>query len=140
VNQTTPYPATGIALLLVCGRQVLVGRRGKSPMPGSWQLPGGWLHYRESVDQALLRLLSRFSGVQYESIEFVTYTNNLFPDTGHSVSLYFRIDGIERSELDWRANNDCSDWRWADWYDLPQPLFLPLQRLLDSGYSPIGKN
>lgn len=32
----------------------------------------------------------------------------------------------------------CEDWIWAPWGSIPQPVFLPLQLLLDSSYSPFG--
>jgi hypothetical protein len=29
-----------------------------------------------------------------------------------------------------------SEWFWSDWNELPQPLFLPLQLLVDSTFNP----
>ena len=30
----------------------------------------------------------------------------------------------------------CVGWEWAPWDSVPQPVFLPLQLLLDSAYDP----
>ena len=30
----------------------------------------------------------------------------------------------------------CEQWIWVPWNSIPQPVFLPLQLLLDSSYSP----
>lgn len=30
----------------------------------------------------------------------------------------------------------CEAWLWARWKDIPHPVFLPLQLLLDSSYDP----
>ena len=31
----------------------------------------------------------------------------------------------------------CEQWIWAPWGSIPQPVFLPLQLLLDSSYTPL---
>lgn len=30
----------------------------------------------------------------------------------------------------------CVGWEWAPWESLPQPVFLPLQLLIESDYNP----
>ena len=30
----------------------------------------------------------------------------------------------------------CEQWIWAPWGSIPQPVFLPLQLLLESSYTP----
>ena len=30
----------------------------------------------------------------------------------------------------------CAGWFWADWNDLPTPMFPPLKGLHDSGFNP----
>jgi 8-oxo-dGTP diphosphatase len=129
-------PRIGIALIMTYEGRLLIGRRKNKPMPQSWQLPGGWLHYSESPLQAVHRLQHKFYGLEFTSAELVSYTNNLFDDGLHSVSLYFQMACLNVADVDLQGNQDCSDWMWADWYDLPQPLFLPLQKLKQSDYEP----
>lgn len=129
-------PRVGIALIIIVDRRVLIGRRSNQPMLQSWQLPGGWLHYKESPLQAVQRIQEKFHGLRCTTAELVSYTNNLFDSGLHSLSLYFQMECLNAAEIELQSNLDCSDWTWADWYDLPQPLFLPLKLLRQSGYSP----
>lgn len=106
-------------------------------MSGSWQLPGGWLHYAESPEQAVIRLQKAFTGLVCAPARLVSITSNLFENGQHSISLYFQMACLNVPEVDLQLNQDCSDWMWADWYDLPEPLFLPLKTLKLSDYVPL---
>ena len=135
-KQLNQKPALGIAVIILHNNKVLLGRRLKQPMLNSWQLPGGWLRYAEQPEQAVTRKIREFSGMVCNEATFITYTNNLFSDGLHSVSLYFQLDCLNAEALDLSLNKHCSDWSWVDWYDLPEPLFLPLRLLKQSGYEP----
>lgn len=129
-------PGLGIATIILHNNKVLLGRRLKSPMSGSWQLPGGWLHTGESPEQVVQRKVHEFPGMQCNEAKFLTITNNLFDNGLHTVSLYFQMRCLNPDGLHLEGNEHCSDWFWADWYDLPHKLFLPLKLLKESGFKP----
>jgi 8-oxo-dGTP diphosphatase len=135
-NSKQKSPSLGVAIIITHGERLLVGRRKNPPMAQSWQLPGGWLHYQESPLQAVQRLQHQFPGMHCGRAGLVSHTSNLFEDGTHSVSLYFQMQCLNADDVDLQRNQDCSDWMWVDWYDLPKPLFLPLQLLKQSSYSP----
>jgi len=130
------YPAVGVAVIIQQQRRILIGRRIKPPMSSSWQLPGGWLRMSESPEQAIERQLLQFKGMKFESPRFVSYSNNVFNSQVHSVSLYFMTRCSNANQLQLNENRQCSEWVWAEWNNLPQPLFLPLQLLKQSGFDP----
>ena len=132
----TQTPPLGVAVLIMHQNRVLLGRRLKAPMLHSWQLPGGWVHYAESPEQAAHRIIHEFEGIHYDTLQFQTLTDNHFEEGLHSVSLYYQTQCMNPEHLELRNNQHCSDWSWVDWYDLPHPLFLPLQLLTQSGYAP----
>ena len=129
-------PAVGMALIIVHAERIVIGRRLKAPMAGSWQLPGGWLRHGETPEQAVERKVAEFPGMQCTPADFQTITNNRFADGLHSVSLYYRMNCGNADIVNLNANQHCSDWFRADWYDLPDSLFLPLSLLKSSGYQP----
>lgn len=138
-KQITHSPRLGVAVVATFEQKLLLGRRSKPPMLGSWQLPGGWIRYLETPEQAAIRKMNEFSGLKYSPAKFITYTDNRF-DTGlHSISLYFHAHCLNVETANLNTNEHCSDWLWADWYHLPEPLFLPLERLLLSGYDPFSQ-
>ena len=128
-------PFVGVALLVMDRQQILLGKRRKPPMAGSWQLPGGWVQHFESPPQAALRIIADFSDIQYDKLRFVTYTDNQFEQGLHSVSLYFQTNCLNPATVK-PGKSKYNDWQWADWFDLPEPLFLPLRILKQSGYKP----
>ena len=129
-------PGVGIALLIRHQQRILIGCRNKAPMQGSWQLPGGWLRYGETATHTIDRLSAGFPGMRLTHPAFVAVTDNHFADGFHSISLYYRSGCLNGDEIDLQLNPSCSDWYWADWYDLPDSLFLPLAELRDSGFVP----
>jgi len=140
IDQQENKPRVGVAAVIVHDNKVLLGRRLNPPMPGSWQLPGGWIRYAESPIETINRKVSGFAGMLCSKADFVTYTDNQFAQGQHSLTLYFQLLCLNPQQLELSANKDCSDWFWADWYDLPVPQFYPLQLFRQSGFVPfIGK-
>ncbi len=129
-------PTLGIALIICQQHKVLVGERTKPPQQGHWQLPGGWLHWAESPLQAVQRLAAGFRNLQLGEPQFCSYSNNIFDPYNHSVSLYFKLDCIADSQMVVDEEPAGRGWHWVAWTALPQPLFLPLQVLQQSGFDP----
>ncbi len=132
---TSNAPPVGVAVLILDQDRLVLGKRVKPPMQHSWQLPGGWVRGSESPVQAAMRNIAGFGNLQYDKLRFVTYTDNQFADGLHSVSLYFQTNCLNPATVK-LSNAQCNDWYWADWFDLPEPLFLPLRMLKQSGYKP----
>ena len=129
-------PQPGVGLIIKRNGKIILGRRHNEPMPGSWQLPGGWIHFGESPEQTVQRQLKGFQGLVVGESRFVTYTNNVFDQQTHSLSLYFMLDCKNDNQYLLKTSDKNADWHWADWNKLPQPLFLPLQLLKKSGFNP----
>ena len=49
-------PLVSIDLCLVCGGQILLGKRNNEPLKGEWFTPGGRIHKNETWQHALLRI------------------------------------------------------------------------------------
>ena len=128
-------PHAGVGVIIRQNRKVILGRRLNRPMAGSWQLPGGWIHFAETPEQAVHRQLNQFEDLHVGKIQFVAYTNNVFDEHTHSLSLYFMVDCLNNDPQKLINKNNTVEWLWADWNKLPEPLFLPLQLLKQSGFN-----
>lgn len=131
-----PKPLVGIAVLCMDQQRIIIGKRTKQPQQATWQLPGDALRYREQPEQAVLRNLSAFDGLHFSPAKFVTYTSNDFclvdqSMLEHSISLYFAVRCLNPQALADCGNSQCSEWRWQNYAELPQSLFLPLHLLTE---------
>ena len=129
-------PHVGVGVIIKQNHKIILGRRLNQPMQDSWQLPGGWIDLGESPEQAVHRQLSMFRNLRFGESNFVTYTNNIFDSELHSISLYFMVDCLNEGQQKLITDQLNSEWFWADWNELPQPLFLPLQLLVDTEFNP----
>ena len=62
-------------------------------------------------------------------------TNDFFPEGQHYVTLYLKAEHIKGNPRV-REPEKCERWRWFTWGNLPQPLFLPVQNLVNQTYDP----
>lgn len=89
--------------IIVRGGEILLVKRDIEPCKGYWSLPGGVVRYKESIDQAMQRILKSEIGLKPLSKKLLGYME--FPDEvnqggvqTHSVSLVF-LTVLEEGEI-----------------------------------------
>ena len=112
-----PVPAVGVVCLR--GREVLLIRRGKPPLSGSWSLPGGRIEWGERAADAALRELVEETGVDAELTGLLDVVDGVFGDDTH----YVLIDYAAK----WRAGEP----RAGD--DAVEAAFHPIDALGELG-------
>ncbi len=131
---TRPY--IGVAVIVVKGTRVLLGKRKGAHGAGGWQFPGGHLEFNESIETCAKREVFEETGLQIKDIRFGPYTNDIFTNEGkHYVTLFvtaFYDSGVEEV----REPEKCEEWAWFEWNRFPEPLFLPTRNLLELGFNP----
>ena len=127
----TDKPQVGIAVVIYKQGKCLLGKRKKSPDANTWQCPGGFMKMGESVFEFARRKVEQDTGLAIHNLEYGPYTNNRFVNEGiHTVTLYVVAEYLS-GEVVGKEKDRANCWQWFDLNELPQPLFLPLQRLID---------
>ncbi|QBD79027.1 NUDIX hydrolase [Ktedonosporobacter rubrisoli] len=110
--------------------QVLLIKRRSWPFEGMWAIPGGFVNFDESLEDAAKRELQEETGVQDVYLEQL-YT---FGDPGRDprtrviTVVYFVLLDSERLQV--RAASDAADVSWFSVYDLP-PLAFDHEKVLN---------
>ena len=133
-RQKGQRPLVGVAVIIMKGRKVLVGKRIHSHGSGAWQFPGGHLEFKETVEECAKREVYEETGLRIQHIRLCPYTNDIFELEGkHYVTLFVLAD-YESGELVLKEPAKCEKWEWREWSDLPEPYFLPMANLLGQGF------
>ena len=119
-----PVPTVDIIIQLEGGAIVLIERANP---PYGWALPGGYVDYGESLEEAAVREAKEETGLDVELLgQFHTYSDPERDSRQHNISTVFvaRSDGVPKGD---------SDARQADVFfenSLPAPLVFDHGRIL----------
>ena len=133
-----PYPRVGVSAIICRDATVLLGQRQGSHGAGSWQFPGGHLEYGEAVETCAIREVWEETGLEIAELRRGPYTNDVFASEGKHYITLFLVARYAGGEPVAREPEKCAGWAWFRWDELPTPLFLPIQNLLELGWSPFG--
>ncbi len=137
-NQIKERPKVGLGVIVIKDRKVLLGKRKNAHGEGSWCFPGGHLEFNESWENCAARETREETGINIKNIRFTTATNDVFEKDGkHYITLIMLAD-YDSGEVKTMEPEKCEEWGWFAWDALPQPLFLPIQHLLEVKYNPFS--
>lgn len=132
-------PGVGVGVFVMRDGQFLVLQRKGSHGEGTWSVPGGWMEYGESFEQASVREIDEESGMKIRNIGYAALTNNLMLDEGiHSLTVWTTADW-DGGEPTITEPDKCAAQQWVNFETLPRPLFKALELLLESEFLPAIK-
>lgn len=126
-------PKIGVGVLIVREGRLLLGRRRGSHGADSWSAPGGHLEFGETPEECARREVLEETGLVVGKLAKVAFTNDFFiAEKKHYVTLFMLAEDIRGTPQ--RCEPDkCAGWEWCSADELPQPLFAPLETLLQEG-------
>ena len=111
----SPGPKLAVdCIIVVEGRVLLIHRRNP---PLGWALPGGFVEYGETVEDAVRREMKEETGLELAELrQFRVYSDPARDPRGHVVSVVFAARGLGKPE----AGDDADRYRLIDLNDIPE--------------------
>jgi 8-oxo-dGTP diphosphatase len=133
MNQHT---RVGVAIIITKDDRVLLMKRKGPHGTGTWSTPGGHLEFGETPEGCAAREAKEEVGVDVVDIRFRAVTNDLFETTGrHYITIWMEGRSVS-GEPRIAAEREVSEIGWYAWDSLPEPLFLPLENLVQANSYP----
>jgi ADP-ribose pyrophosphatase YjhB (NUDIX family) len=109
-------PAAAVAAFIVRDDgQVLFLRRAREPAKGLLGMPGGFVDYDESAEDALRREVREEVGVEFEELRFLASYPNRYPYLSiiyRTLDLFFEVRGANLRQA--RPLDDVSSLEWRN--------------------------
>jgi len=131
-------PVVGIAVVICCGRSVLMGKRKGEVGRGTWAFCGGHLEGGETFTEGAIREAREETGILLNGAEFWLIENVLYSDN-HCVTVFMIAQLPPGQEAEVMEPDCCEGWEWFPWDDLPDPLMLGIQQVVDKNLSPFHR-
>lgn len=129
-------PHVGVGVLIINKDTVLLGKRKGSHGSATWAPPGGHLEFQESFEQCAQREVVEETGLHVDALRFASCTNDIFAQNNKHYVTIFMLAHYTQGHPRITEPDTCEEWQWFSWDNLPTPLFLPLQHLLEQGFTP----
>lgn len=125
------HTRVGMGILVMRAGRVLLGQRRGSHGAGCYAAPGGHLEFGESFAEAARREVREETGLEITRLRLLSVGNYLFDGTRHYVDVDFACEA-PHGEPQLREPEKCAGWAWYDIDQLPEPLFIVTQRMIES--------
>lgn len=115
-------PVTGVGVMILKEREVLLGKRKGAHGEGEYAFPGGKVDHGETFDQCAARETREECGVEITNIRFQFVANMRSYLPRHFTHIALLADW-ESGEPQVREPEKCEHWGWYDPAAPPEPLF-----------------
>jgi 8-oxo-dGTP diphosphatase len=126
-------PKIGVDVIVRKGDEILLLERKNNYGEWAWCLPGGHLEFAEEIVDCAKREVKEETGLDIDNVGISTWLNNIFRDVGkHYVTFY--VEGKSSGEPFLAEPEKFRAIQWFNINSLPPVLFIPLTKLVDTGY------
>ena len=122
-------PRVGVATVIRNDKnQILLGHRIGTLGNDTWGLPGGKLDFGEDLKLCAIRELKEETNLETipENLKLIGVSNAIFNNEMHYITVIYEVD-IYVGKLTIVEPDKCNEWKFFDFKDFPENLFLPLQ-------------
>ena len=118
---TYKNPSLTVDGVLLKNKAVLLIKRKHPPFQHQWALPGGFVEYGETTEQAVMREVLEETGLHTKIVDLLgVYSDPQRDPRGHTVSVVYLIEHVN-GELS--SGDDAADVKFFNMNKLPQLAF-----------------
>jgi len=129
-------PSVAVDGVLIKGDKILLIKRKNEPFKGRWALPGGFVEYGETVEEAVLREFEEEVGLRARIKKLLgVYSKPDRDPRGQVISIVFLLD----AEGDAKAGDDAADARFFPLDNLP-PLAFDHDEIIKDAIQAVKRN
>lgn len=92
----------------------------------------------ETWEECAAREVMEETGLSIHNVKFAYVTNTVMRDEmrpSHYVTIFMRGELVDPNAVAENLEPDkCDGWEWVEWPNVPQPVFRPLESLIESNY------
>lgn len=107
--------------LIVKDKSILLVERKYPPFEGKWALPGGFVEYKETVEDAVIRELFEETALKTK-IDYLlgVYSKPDRDPRGHTITIAYKLNIVNG---DLKSGDDAKDAKFFDFDMLPELAF-----------------
>lgn len=130
------FIGVGTGMIIRKDDQILLLRRKNVHGAGSWSTPGGHIDFGETPEACAIREVKEETGLDICNPRYLGITNDVFLEADrHYITLWFTAE-YAGGEPQLNAPYESDAVGWFAWENMPQPLFLSLQHLVNGDSYP----
>jgi ADP-ribose pyrophosphatase YjhB (NUDIX family) len=135
-NFAEKTPQVAVGALVIQNERVLLVKRAKPPSAGIWALPGGRVHWGESLAQAAEREVIEETGIRVKATKIIYTFDSMTPDEAGNIEYHYVIVDFLAHPVDPDAEptpaDDAADARWIPLNQLKtRPISKPTLALIE---------
>jgi 8-oxo-dGTP diphosphatase len=132
MNKAKAISVTVDAVILERGRILLI-KRGRSPYKDFWALPGGFVEYGETTEEAVKRETEEETGLQCRIVKLAgVYSAPDRDPRGHTISVVYVME-VKKGEVS--AGDDAAGAAWVDITELPDEIAFDHLKIIKDALS-----
>jgi len=107
--------------VIIKGNKIVLIRRKNKPFKDKWALPGGFVDYGETVENAIIREINEETSLKVKIKDLIgIYSNPNRDPRGHTISIVYLLE-IKSGIL--KSGDDASDAKFFNLDNLPDLSF-----------------
>lgn len=131
------YIKIGIGVMILDGNKILLGHRAKNKKDTGrifevdcWTLPGGKQEYNETFFEGAKREVKEETNLDIDELELFDAADDIQPDR-HYITMHV-IARKHSGELKIMEPTKEDEWKWFDLDNLPEKLYSPSKKFIES--------